>query len=88
MSNEMGAPVRMQCVDRKPKRRGRPPKRLPDEVGEQLAGLLPDEALQDASRDAEQAFRSRSSDRRARPRHRPLQRRQAVLRRTPEFRSR
>lgn len=50
MSNEMGAPVRMQCVDRKPKRRGRPPKRLPDEVGEQLAGLLPDEALQDALR--------------------------------------
>src|SRR3954464_14212311 len=50
MSNEMGAPVRMQCVDRKPKRRGRPPKRLADEVGEQLAGLLAQEALQDALR--------------------------------------
>ena len=50
MSNEMGAPVRMQCVDRKPKRRGRPPKRLADDVGEQLAGLLPDEAPQDALR--------------------------------------
>src|SRR3954466_2501652 len=50
MSNEMGAPVRMQCVDRKPKRRGRPPKRLADDVGEQLSGLLPDEALQDALR--------------------------------------
>ena len=50
MSNEMGAPVRMQCVDRKPKRRGRPSKRLADEVGEQLAGLLPEDALQDALR--------------------------------------
>src|SRR3954462_1952690 len=56
MSNEMGAPVRMQCVEREPKRRGRPPKRLPDEVGEQLAGLLPEETLQDALRglDADQ----------------------------------
>ena len=52
MSNEMGAPPRMRCVDRKPKskRRGRPPKRLADEVGEQLGGLLPEEALQDALR--------------------------------------
>src|SRR5215207_5611774 len=50
MANEMGAPARMQCVDRKPKRRGRPPKRLADGVGEQLAGLLPEEALQDALR--------------------------------------
>ena len=46
MSNEVGAPVRMQCVDRKPQRRGR----LADDVGEQLAGLLPEEALQDALR--------------------------------------
>ena len=50
MTNEMGAPVRMQCVDRKPKRRGRPPKRLADDVGEQLAGFLPEDALQDALR--------------------------------------
>src|SRR4051812_1207871 len=56
MSNEMGAPVKMRCVEREPKRRGRPPKRLSDEVGEQLAGLLPEETLQDALRglDADQ----------------------------------
>jgi putative transposase len=56
MTNEMGAPLRMQCVDRKSKRRGRPPKRLADDVGEQLVGLLPEQALQDALRglDADQ----------------------------------
>jgi putative transposase len=40
--------LKMRCVERKPRRRGRPPKRLPDEVADQLAGLLPDEALADA----------------------------------------
>jgi putative transposase len=49
-----GAPsVKMRCVERKPKRRGRPPKRLPDETVEQLAELLPEEALVDAVRGLE-----------------------------------
>ena len=47
---QMDAPLKMQCVDRKPKRRRPPAKQLPDEVAEQLAGLLPDDALQDAVR--------------------------------------
>lgn len=46
---EGGAPFKMRCVE-KPKRRGRPPTRLSDDVAEQLSGLLPDEALQDAVR--------------------------------------
>jgi hypothetical protein len=52
-----GAPsLKMRCVERKGKRRGRPPKRLPEETVDQLAGLLPDEALSDAVRglDAEE----------------------------------
>lgn len=52
MTNSIeGAPsVKMRCVERKPKRRGRTPKRLPDETVEQLAELLPDEALAEAVR--------------------------------------
>jgi putative transposase len=50
MTDQMGAPLKMRCVDRKSKRRGRPPKRVADDVGEQLAGLLPEEALSDAVR--------------------------------------
>ena len=52
MTNSIeGAPsVKMRCVERKGKRRGRPPKRLPDETVEQLAELLPDEALAEAVR--------------------------------------
>ena len=52
MSNSIeGAPsVKMRCVERKPKRRGRPPKRLPDATVEQLAELLPPEALAEAVR--------------------------------------
>jgi putative transposase len=52
MSNTIeGAPsLRMRCVEGKPKRRGRPPQRLPDETVEQLAELLADEALADAVR--------------------------------------
>ena len=52
MTNSIeGVPsVKMRCVERKPKRRGRPPKRLPDETVEQLAELLPDEALAEAVR--------------------------------------
>jgi len=42
--------MKMRCVERKPKRRGRPPKRLPDETVEQLAELLPDDALAEAVR--------------------------------------
>jgi putative transposase len=46
-----GAPsVKMRCVERKPKRRGRPPKQLPEETVDQLAVLLPEEALADAVR--------------------------------------
>ena len=46
-----GAPsLKMRCVERKPKRRGRPPKRLPEETVDQLAELLPEEALADAVR--------------------------------------
>lgn len=47
---QMDAPFKMQCVDRKAKRRRPAGKRLPDEVAEQLEGLLPDDALQDAVR--------------------------------------
>ena len=52
MTNSIeGAPsLKMRCVERKPKRRGRPPKRLPEETVDQLAELLPDEALADAVR--------------------------------------
>ena len=32
----------MRCVERKPKRRGRPPKQLPEETVDQLAVLLPE----------------------------------------------
>jgi putative transposase len=46
-----GAPsLKLRCVEGKPRRRGRAPKRLPDETVEQLAELLPDEALADAVR--------------------------------------
>jgi putative transposase len=44
---EGGAALKMRCVE-KPRRRGRPPKRLADETVDQLAGLLPDEALTEA----------------------------------------
>ena len=47
---QMDAPLKMQCVDRKPKRRRSSAKQLPDEVAEQLEGLLPGDALQDAVR--------------------------------------
>ena len=46
-----GAPsLRMRCVERKGTRRGRPPKGLPDESVDRLAGLLPEEALGEAVR--------------------------------------
>src|ERR1041384_8628661 len=36
--------MKMRCVERKPKRRGRPPKRLPDDaLAEAVRGLDPDE---------------------------------------------
>jgi putative transposase len=44
---EGGAALKMQCVQ-KPRRGGRPPKRLADEAVDQLAGLLADEALAEA----------------------------------------
>lgn len=52
MSNAIeGAPsLKMRCVERKSKRRGRPPKRLPEETVDELAELLPEEALADAVR--------------------------------------
>ena len=52
MTNSIeGAPsLKLRCVERKSKRRGRPPKWLPDETVDQLAGLLPDEALAEAVR--------------------------------------
>jgi putative transposase len=46
-----GAPsVRMRCVQRKARRRGRPPTRLPEETVDRLGQLLPEEALADAVR--------------------------------------
>jgi putative transposase len=62
MTDQMGAPLKMRCVDRKSKRRGRPPKRVADDVGEQLAGLLPEEALSDAGRVIEAALGAELSE--------------------------
>jgi putative transposase len=50
-NSSQGAPsLKMRCVERKPGRRGRPPKRLPEETVEQLAELLPEDALAEAVR--------------------------------------